>query len=182
MFGTPSEHWAERLQTQPQLSSSSSVTAEEFPARVLQQIVSHHLRCLCKYPSTAVRKHSTPSDEKKRSTTVQKLQETLNERPYSLLLMIGKSLSSFLLINTQYWWSFGTCNTACLVYQSENVNLTITCQPHTWLLHPQTLTVHDFTDTFTSLWGATVSCINRVGLIHDNHVAGSFFSLPTERQ
>lgn len=68
---------------------------------------------------------------KKRSTTVQKLQETLNERPYSLLLMIGKSLSSFLLINTEYWWSFGTCNTACLVYQSENVNLTITCQPHT---------------------------------------------------
>lgn len=61
MFGTPSEHWAERLQTQPQLSSSSSVTAEEFPARVLQQIVCHHLRCLCKYPSTAVRKHSSLS-------------------------------------------------------------------------------------------------------------------------
>lgn len=61
MFGTPSEHWAERLQTQPQLSSSSSVKAEEFPARVLQQIVSHHLRCLCKYPSTAVRKHSSLS-------------------------------------------------------------------------------------------------------------------------
>lgn len=37
---------------QPQLSSSSSAAAEEFPARVLQQIVSHHLRCLGKYPST----------------------------------------------------------------------------------------------------------------------------------
>lgn len=56
MFGTTfSEPWTERLQTQPQLSSSSSAAAEEFPARVLQQIVSHHLRCLCKYPSR--RKH-----------------------------------------------------------------------------------------------------------------------------
>lgn len=54
MFGTTfSEPWTERLQTQPQLSSSSSAAAEEFPARVLQQIVSHHLRCLGKYPSTA---------------------------------------------------------------------------------------------------------------------------------
>lgn len=32
------ESWTERLHTQPQLSSSSSAAAEEFPARVLQQI------------------------------------------------------------------------------------------------------------------------------------------------
>lgn len=54
MFGTTSSGALnrERLQPQPQLSSSSSAAAEEFPARVLQQIVSHHLRCLGKYPST----------------------------------------------------------------------------------------------------------------------------------
>lgn len=68
------------------------------------------------------------------------------------------------------------------------------CQPHTWLLlygkihsgawfsfsseHTQTLTLHDFTYTFTSLWGATVLRINRVGLIQENHMACSFSSLP----
>lgn len=38
---------------QPRLGSGSSAAAEEFPVRVLQQIISHHLRSLCKYPSTA---------------------------------------------------------------------------------------------------------------------------------
>lgn len=40
--------WTEYLHSQ--LSSSSSAAAAEFPARVLQQTVSHHLRCLCKPP------------------------------------------------------------------------------------------------------------------------------------
>lgn len=38
---------------QPRLGSGSSAAAEEFPVRVLQQIISHHLRSLGKYPSTA---------------------------------------------------------------------------------------------------------------------------------
>lgn len=49
------------------------------------------------------------------------------------------------------------------------------------VLCTQSLTVHDFTDTFTSLWCATVSCTNRVGLIPDNHMACSFVSLPADR-
>lgn len=52
-FGTDLEPWTER--EPPRLGSGSSAAAEEFPARVLQQIISHHLRSLSKYPSTVTR-------------------------------------------------------------------------------------------------------------------------------
>lgn len=117
----PSKGLAHIQCLQPWLSSSSSAEAEEFPARVLQQIISCHLRCLGKYPSTAAGKHSClytylkmyPISflhmRKKRSTTVQNLHKTSSERQYCLLLIISKK---GLLINIQYWWSFGTHNTA----------------------------------------------------------------------
>lgn len=210
MFGTTfSEPWTERLQTQPQLSSSSSAAAEEFPARVLQQIVSHHLRCLGKYPSTAGGSKGNThqlsvgpslwlhpflslsliyflwtrfffffSDEKKRSTTVQNIQETVWQ--FSLLLMIWK----LLVILSHHKYStpvlIWAMQIQCVWFQiwsfqrthANNVNLVTTRQSRVWLLlyckihtnawcsisYTQTQTVHDFTYTFTSLWGAIVLC------------------------
>lgn len=82
-----SEPWMERLQKQPQLSLSSSAAAEEFPARVLQQIVSHRLRCLRKYPSSCRKKRR-------------------EQTPALWMHLLSLSVSYLLLVN-MFWWETG---------------------------------------------------------------------------
>lgn len=162
MFGTTfSEPWRERLQTQPQISSSSSAAAEEFPAKVLQQIVSHPLRSLGKHPPAVGRRvHRASlnaayllslsslrlfffSGEKRRSTDVRNTQEILccwsfvcccwwsENACHSLPWELNQSTIHLGHVNITHRRS----NLELSKYpRDKNVNLVTTRQSRSWLL------------------------------------------------
>lgn len=78
---------------------------------------------------------------------------------------ITQRWSNFEFLNSNSNEKCGSRNNPSDTHLSVNLQQ----NPQRWCLfspkHMQTLTVHDFSYTFTSLWGALVLCKKRVGLI-----------------
>lgn len=170
--------WTEYLHSQ--LSSSSSAAAAEFPARVLQQTVSHHLRCLCKPPPKL---RNTVYDRALPASIIY----LLSLPPllvFVFLLRWGKSeaplhkiyrkhclwLHKSLIFNRALSWHAGNLGRLLNIHKRKREpcrNFSFVRLAATLLQNPhkqcsfftrthactQTLTVQDFTYTFTSLWG-----------------------------